>query len=540
MPAPSPSKRILPLAALLVLGVLVRAAVAAQGWFYYDDLTLFAQAREHRLPDLGLLLSPHDGHLMPGSWLIVWILSHTAPLNWPVAVLALALGNLVAGASVAWAYRPLSRSLVPLAAYLFTPITLTTSAWLAVAINTLPLHAALALCLGAALRSTRATAPGQAARWALVSGAALLGGALFSERALFFAPAVLLMLLCCGQLRHAPALLPVCLVLPTILWGGVYALLVGDPRTASANPLPFFAHGYAQGLLPTLAGGPWHWERWHPGPPWAAPHTGAVLLGAAAGCVLLALTIRRAVAWVPVLLYPLLPFLALALARSGPDTALEITQTLRHVSEVTVLAAVALAYSFPSPLPRIGRLLGAAWLVSSLVSTLTFAQSWAQQPSREFFHGLRASLEKHQAPLLDQDLPLEVLLPVTHPYNRLSHYSDRVASATTEPVIIGADGSLHPARLHEMRATDAPQQCDPGPELSLDGPLLDREWVVRLNYFAPERTTGTLALDGAPADVPLEAGLHSTYVQVSGGGTRLLIDAPGVCFSRSSVGVLGK
>lgn len=133
-----------------------------------------------------------------------------------------------------------------------------------------------------------------------------------------------------------------------------------------------------------------------------------------------------------------------------------------------------------------------------------------------------------------------MLLPVTHPYNRLSHYSDRVASATPEPVIIGADGTLHPTNLHEMRATASPQQCAPGPELPLDGPLLDREWVVRLNYFAPEHTTGTLALDGAPVTVSLEPGLHSTYVQVSGGGTHLLIDAPGVCFSRSSVGVLGE
>ncbi|KQB84374.1 hypothetical protein Cocul_01175 [Corynebacterium oculi] len=532
------------LAALLVIGVLVRTAVAAQGWFYYDDLTLFAQAREHRFPDLTLLLSPHDGHLMPGSWLIVWSLAHAAPLNWPAAVFALAVGNLAAGAAVAWAYRPLSRSLLPLAAYLFTPLTLTTSTWLAAAVNTLPLHAALALCLGAGLRATRASSSKQSARWALLSGATLLGGALFSERALFFAPVVLLMLLCCGLLRGmAPAcraFLSLGLILPTLLWGAVYALAVGDPRTSPANPLPFFSHGYGLGLLPTLAGGPWHWERWHPGPPWAAPHAGVILLGAAAGCALLALTVRRAGAWVPVVLYPLLPFLALALARSGPDTAWEITQTLRHVSEVAVLAAVALAYSLPSPLPRIARGLGLAWLVSSLVSAVAFAHSWAQQPSRDFFHGLDAALEQYEAPLLDQDLPLEVLLPVTHPYNRLSHYSDRVASATPEPVIVGADGSLRPAQLHEMRATVSPQQCDSAPELALDGPLIDREWVVRLNYFSPEHTTGTLALDGAPVTVPLEPGLHSTYVQVSGGGTRLLIDAPGVCLSRSSVGVLGE
>ncbi|MBC3186091.1 hypothetical protein H7347_05810 [Corynebacterium sp. zg-331] len=541
--APSKPSSLVPLIALLVLGVLVRTTVAAQGWFYYDDLTLYAQAREHPLPDLSLLLTPHDGHLMPGSWLVVWGLAHGAPLRWPTAVGVLAAGNLAAGAAVAWAYRPLSRSLIPLAAYLFTPVTLTTSTWLAAGVNTLPLHAALALCLGAGIRAARAPSTRQAALWSLGAGAAMIAGALFSERALFLAPAVLLTLRCCGLLdgmRSAHrALVRLCLILPTALWAGIYALVVGDPRTTPSDPLPFFSHGYGLGLLPTLAGGPWHWERWHPGPPWAAPHAGAIALGAAAGLVLLALTLRRAVAWLPVALYPLLPFLALALARSGPDTAWEITQTLRHVSEVAVLAAVVLAFCLPSPLPRSARVLGAAWLASSMVSTVAFAQSWAQQPARDFFGGLDASLTRHDAALLDQDLPLEVLLPVTHPYNRLSHYSDRVSTATSAPVIVGPDGALHPARLHEMRATASPARCNTGPELPLDGPLIDREWVVRLNYIAERPGTGVLALNGHPVDFPIEPGLHSVYVQVSGGGGRLLIDAPGACLSSSSVGVLG-
>ncbi|PKF68011.1 hypothetical protein CXB45_09390, partial [Corynebacterium mastitidis] len=150
-----PAKKTAALLALLLAGVGLRTAVAARGWFYYDDLTLYAQAREHRLPDLGLLFSPHDGHLMPGSWLVEWALAHGAGLSWPAAVTALGVGNLLAASAVAWAYRPLSRSLIPLAAYHFTPVTLTTSTWLASAVNTLPLHAALALCLGCALRAVR-------------------------------------------------------------------------------------------------------------------------------------------------------------------------------------------------------------------------------------------------------------------------------------------------------------------------------------------------------------------------------------------------
>ncbi|PKF67864.1 hypothetical protein CXB45_10120 [Corynebacterium mastitidis] len=380
------------------------------------------------------------------------------------------------------------------------------------------------------------------------AGAALLCGALFSERALFIAPAVLLVLACCRLLGRAGArrggLLALCLLLPTATWAGVYAAAVGDPRTAPADPLPFLGHGYGLGLLPTLASGPWRWERWHPGPPWAAPDTAGILLGAAAGLLLLALTIRRAAAWIPVAAYPALCFLALALARSGPDTALEITQTLRHVSEVAVLGAVALAYALPTRLPMSARALGGAWLVSSLISTLAYAQVWAPQPGRDFFHGLRTSLQRHHAPLLDQDLPLEVLLPVTHPYNRLSAYSDAlgtpsfVGAATSDPVIVGADGSLHPAEIHEMRATASPQQCDAGTALPLDGPLLNREWVVRLNYMAAAPGVGTVSLNGESVEFPIASGIHSIYVQIAGGGNLLHASGPTACFSRSSVGIL--
>ncbi|KQB87337.1 hypothetical protein [Corynebacterium lowii] len=539
---------------VLFLGTALRTAVAAQGWFYYDDLTLYAQAREHNFPDLGLLFQDHDGHLMPGSWLIVWLLSHLAPLNWPAAVAVLGLGNLAAGASVAWAYRPLSRSLIPLGFYLLTPITLTTSTWLASAVNTLPLHIALALCLGFALRAMQAARDPyrgykQAAALSLRAGLSLLGGALLSERALFIAPTVFLVLWCCGQLpgqknRRATAVLALYLWLPTLLWFGVYALSVGDPRTAPASPLPFITHGYGLGLLPTLAGGPWHWERWHPGPPWAAPDTAVILLGAASGCALLALTLRRATAWIPVLLYPLLPFVALALARSGPDTALEITQTLRHVSEVAVLAAVALAYALPARLPLPAKAPMAVWVLSSLLSTITFTQTWATQPARDFFHGLRTSLQGHDTPLLNQDLPLEVLLPVTNPYNKLSAYGaalgipSPVGETTSEPMVIRSDGSLLPAQLHEMRTTISRQQCETETALPLDGPLLNREWVVRLNYFSSEPGIGALSLDEKLVEFPVEAGLHSVYIQVTGGGTTLHASAPTACFGRSTVGIL--
>ena len=69
------------LAVVAVAGVVLRTAVAARGWFYWDDLTLFAQAPDAGGGLAGLLATPHDGHLMPGAWLVEYALAHSAGLS---------------------------------------------------------------------------------------------------------------------------------------------------------------------------------------------------------------------------------------------------------------------------------------------------------------------------------------------------------------------------------------------------------------------------------------------------------------------------
>ncbi len=587
------------LAVILVLGVALRTVVAAQGWFYWDDLTLHAQARAHDAPTLGLLLTDHDGHLMPGAWLIEWLVATYFPLDWPAAVAVLGLLQLVAAAAVARAclvlcprvspVRVRGRELalpwaaVPLACYLLSPLTLPSTTWLATAVNILPLHAAMALTIAHSVLAVRH----RSIPHLVIAAAALLGGLLFSERALFTGPITVVLLVCCvvaaGQWRvhrSGIARVAVALAVPTIAWAGIYLAVIGDPRageqlTATAtvdggggggvSELVF--HGYLYALLPTVAGGPWRWDRWHPGPPWADPPTAVIIAGLVVGAVVLGWTargrIRHLWAWLPVVAYPLVPIVALTLVRTGPETAAEITQTLRHFSEVTVLAVVVCAFLLARPerrpLPPAGRLFAAGvaglLVVSVVVSTVAYARVWADQPARDYFRTLRVDLAQREEPIFDQAVDLHVLLPVVHPHNLLSRLIGGlegvppIDSWTTAPALVDGEGHLRPAELVPLRATDPGAEPDcgvrvgaQGQSIDVDGPLLERDWVLQFNYFADRAGTVELALDGDPVTIPVEAGLSQVYVSLPGGGDQLRV-TPGegvseLCVGRNQLGVL--
>ncbi|MCZ9309486.1 hypothetical protein ACUY3K_10630 [Corynebacterium uberis] len=547
-------------AAIVVAAVAVRTVVAARGWFYWDDLTLLAQAREHSRPDMDLLLTVHDGHLMPAGWLLCWVFAWTAGLAWPWAVGIAAAAQLCCGAAVWWALCRVAgpahagARLAGLAVYAAIPLTVPSTSWMASALGVLPVHLAFALVVGATMGTLRHGPRG----WVTAVGVAgMVCGCLFSERAALAAPAVTLLVVGVawaqrpegGWRRVARAVYPAWAVAAG--WAAVYVLAAHPqaPAVGANRPGPgvgeLVAHGYGLGVVPTWAGGPWQWERWVPAPPWAAPHPVAVAAGVAVAVAVLWWSRRLAPAWLGALAYPLIPLCAVALWRSGADTAVEIAQTLRHVNEVAVLCAVTVAWvAARRPLrARLGVALCAVWCVGASISVWTYGQAWADQPARGYVHTMQEQAMTHASPLLDQEVAFEVLLPVTYPYNQLSALAPllgvKTAAWTDDPVLIDAAGALHPAGLTELRAS-LPAHTTPGvTRVPLDGPLMSRTWVVRLNYLAHDPATASIALDGRAVEVPLQAGLNSVYVQVSGGGDALFVRAPaGVSIYRSSVGQL--
>ncbi|MFN3339486.1 MAG: hypothetical protein ACK40Z_07305 [Dietzia sp.] len=575
---------------VVVAFTAIRTWVAAAGWFYWDDLILHGKAAAHRFPDPGLLLADHDGHLMPGGMALAWVAAHVAPLDFRLPLAQIAVLQLAAGAALARMMWVLLRGrpilLVPLVATLAIPLGLPAATWWAAALNALPLTAAMAWSVASTIR----LAETGRRRHAVGATVATVVGLLFVEKALIIpvvAAAVLVGWWWVGRsgsvnpreiwrrTRWAWAAQGAVLV----VWAAVFVVVVGrlggrGSFGEAEGTRPGFPalvdHAYRLAVVPTLGGGPWRWDRWHPGPPMADPPVAAVLLGvlACAGVLAWSLATRRrtGAVWVAVALYPLISVVLVAVGRAGPDSAAEIVQTLRYHAEAPVVlgAAAALALSAPrrgtvASRPGVttaGAVALIALLASSAVSTVTYRQTWAEQPSRDYALPLLETLRDRSAPLLDQDLPLEVLLPVTAPAHRLSSLLKGVpgvppvAEWTTGPVVIDALGALHPAEVVALRTI--PQGPDPdcgyrvtagGTRIPLDGPLIDRDWMVQLNLFADaDGEVGVRLDEGGETTVPVPAGLGTVFVRVEGGGTGLTVSPRGgvseLCVGSGPVGLL--
>lgn len=546
-----------------ILGWIVRMAVAARGWFYWDDFILLAQA-----PEAGLF-APHDGHLMPGARGIMRLVAAAGDLNWVAALCVLGLLNAAVLGAVGYLVHRLRGGwpvLLAFVLYCLCPLNLPATSWLSAAINLLPLQAAMAAATACVLGGARAGGdhsrrPARAPGWA--AALCVLVGCLFSERMLLALPFLAAFWFLLGCRRS---------ILPSlgvgVAWAAVYALRVDFPRTDSLGLVETLQHGFLRGFLPAAAGGPLSWDRWHPGPPFASPTVAMVALGALAAAIILALSTRSRRGLIGFLLcggYVGACLAAVSLGRGGQDTALEIVQTLRHFSEASVLLVIAAALAFPglriaTGLGRMLLALGAVAACLSVASTLTYSAAWSQQPAREYFASLEQELAGRDSPQLDQEVDTQVLLPVAYPHNRLSRIlpGANIAAWTEQPGVVGGDGHIVPADFHPARNTTpgpAPgaghagieqcgQELGSGHELTmdLDGPLLDREWVVELNYLAGKEATAGMSLGGERTEVPLRAGLHQVFVQVTGGGTELTVDLPEgadpVCVQTSRVGTL--
>src|SRR6185312_12458617 len=135
-------------AALIAVQLAVRAALAFGGYFYWDDLILIGKAGTHDLLAPSYLFHDHDGHVMPGAFLLAGAIIRLAPLDWTWPAISLLALQLLASLALLRAlhvilgWRPVL--LIPLTFGLFTPLAVPGFAWWAAALNSLPMLAALA------------------------------------------------------------------------------------------------------------------------------------------------------------------------------------------------------------------------------------------------------------------------------------------------------------------------------------------------------------------------------------------------------------
>jgi hypothetical protein len=585
-------------AALITLQLVIRAVLAFGGYFYWDDLILVGRAGTHGLLSASYLFDDHDGHVMPGAYLVAGVISRLAPLNWVGPAISLVVLQLLVSLALLRAlhvilgWRPVL--LIPLTFALFTPLAVPGYAWWAAALNSLPMLAALAwVCADAVLlvRTGRQ-------RYAVTGALVYFGGLLFFEKAavipfIAFAVAVLLCHVQGHERGKATPLrtvwaagLPLwtaALVL-TAAWVVVYLAVVDQQRwsTDLAMTNDLLRRSVTHGIVPGLAGGPWAWDRWAPASPWATPPVVVRVLGwlVLAGVLGVSLARKRRLAWVWLTAagYAVVCQVPIYLMRSSRFTALELAQTLRYLPDLVVTLALLAAVAFCAPNRPAERgwrrwlnaspartvattVVAVLFLTSSLYSTATFLASWRDNPAQPYLqHARRALAAAHaasRAPLLDQEVDPLVLQRVAWPENLASHMfallRDRpdFSHATDDLRVLDDSGRMVDARVvwvRTIRPGPLPQcgyfvQPDQPARLVLDGPLLPAEWTTEINYLANSDGSMTLSLSEGPAvKVALHPGLNRVYVRIPGAGDAITVRADtaalAVCIAAGPVGFL--
>ncbi|WP_137146515.1 hypothetical protein [Mycolicibacterium sp. CR10] len=572
---------------LIALHLAIRAVLAFGGYFYWDDLILVGRAGTQNLLSPQYLFDDHDGHVMPGAFLVAGAITRLAPLSWLGPAISLLVLALLASLALLRAlhtilgWRPVL--LVPLTFALFTPLAVPGFAWWAAALNSLPMLAAMAWVCADAILLVRTGNH----RYALTGALAYFGGLLFFEKSAIipFVAFTVTALYCyvtgsgsvAAVWHRGVRLWTACLAL-TAAWVGVYLMVVDQQRWSFDLSMTWdlLWRSFTHGIVPGLAGGPWDWQRWAPASPWATPPVAVMILGWAALAGVVAVTLVRkqriGPVWLVALGYAVACQVPIYLMRSSRFTALELAQTLRYLPDLVVVLALLAAVGLCAPnRQRSGWLdssalrtastacLAVAFVASSLYSTATFLTSWRDNPAQPYLQNARIALAaaraSSDAPMLDQEVDPLVLQRVAWPENLASHMfallDDRpeFASATTELRMLDVKGNLVDAKVtwvRSIRPGPAPQcgylvQPDFPVRMPLDGPLLPADWTAEINYLANSDGSMMLSLsEGSEVKVPVHPGLNRVYVRIPGAGDAITVRANtaalSVCIAAGPVG----
>ena len=572
--------------ALIAVQLLIRSVLAFGGDFYWDDLILVGRAGTQSLLSAQYLFDDHDGHVMPGAFLVAGVITRLAPLEWVGPAISLVVLQLLASAALLRAlyvilgWRPVL--LIPLTFALFTPLTVPGFAWWAAGLNSLPMLAALAWVCADAILLVRTGNR----RYAVTGILVYVGGLLFFEKSAvipFVAFAVTALLAwvtgaSVAQVWRRGFRLWIGLLAVTAAWIGVYLVVVDQQRWSLDLGMTWdlLWRSVTHGIVPGLAGGPWDWQRWAPASPWATPSATVMALGwlvlAAVVAVSLARKQRIGPVWLTAVGYAVACQVPIYLMRSSQFTALELAQTLRYLPDLVVVLALLSAVAFCAPNRASSRRLdaspgrsvivivvAASFVGSSLFSTVTFLRVWQDSPVPAYLDNARtglASVDPLSAPLLDQEVDPMIMQRVAAPENLASHMfallPDRpeFSSTTTELRILDSTGRLRDALVTWVRTIvpgPAPncghlvQTEDSEVVMPLDGPLLPADWTAEINYLANSEGSLTMSLtEGLPVKVPVHPGLNRVFVRLSGAGDAIRVSANtaalSVCVASGPVG----
>jgi len=595
--SPDRERRADPLLLATCIGLVLahtafRAWAVLGAWFQEDDFELLRFSLERPL-DLDYLMTPHSGHLMPLGRLLIDLSVAGGLFSWPAtAAVTIAFQAAIAVACL-WMLRTLFGMrwgiVPPLLVFLFSPISMPATIWWAAAINQLGQQIGLICAITCWVLFERT---GRRTWLALVLASIVL--ALAADiRGLAIPP--VLAAISYGWFETGGPVQRLRSMVRRLWWVGVVAGVIGVGTIAYyAAYVPLDTMDRDWGLLGPLAssmigtafttgivGGPWSWlspqapAAFADPPQWLAHLSWVVLAGVVAHAYL---TRRRTLrAWALLLGY-LVVLLVLLWSSRAPYVGPIAGAEYRYLTDAAAMSALALGLAYlplagapgssrpreaPMFTPRVPVVVALALALvvagSGVWSSIGYARIWHDFVApRDYVRTLAAALdETGPVVLADTGLPAEVVAPIIWSEDRLPRLvsmlspESRFLDAGHELAVVDGDGGLDAADLQVERTTlpgsvaDCGWQIDNGSaRLPLDGPVIDGDWWLRVNYLAEQASPMTVSVgsEGESVDTALRPGLNQLYVRVGAAFDSVLLlgidPSITVCVDKVEVGEL--
>jgi hypothetical protein len=562
-------------------------------WFADDWIYLY-ETQEQGF--LSYVFQGYNSHLMPGQFLLTWLITAWQPLSFGLA--ALVLAAFAVGSLLAWAvalreiFGEKVQLLLPLLLIALSPLLLMPTVWFASGVQVLPLQLFMGLSILFLARYVlRGHRRGDAV-WLLVSFAA---GLFFWEKSLL----VMIPLAFVGYLlvegspvARVRRLVPV-LAAPAVL-AAIYTVVYLTTRRSGAigiQTTQFAPRSFAEWWefmsasmrnigLTTVAGGPFETLT----DPWDSytPVSSALATGLGVGLVVFlvaALVLRRgsAVAIAMTAVYLLVSWGLVLSSDRYVDTLLVAAGTGRYATDILPVAALTLAFLTAqtrsgnqtstvrrtlSPRAveggRVAMQMVAACIALAVVvmNVLGWAAAREQSP-RPWVDAIVAdSTRAGDATLVSTPPPPTVIHPVLFLANaqlpRMLKPLDLPLSfdrPSQQLLAADASGKLKEAEVVNLAARNKPTDnptCGflvrPGEttRIPMTIDLYRFAWAVRLDYFAEQPTQITVSTDTSDVDLDLKEGLRRIQFTINDTISSFKVSAPAgsspVCVTQVFVG----
>lgn len=562
-------------------------------WFADDWIYLY-ETQEQGF--LSYVFQGYNSHLMPGQFLLTWLITAWQPLSFGLA--ALVLAAFAVGSLLAWAvalreiFGEKVQLLLPLLLIALSPLLLMPTVWFASGVQVLPLQLFMGLSILFLARYVLRGHRRSDAVWLLVSFAA---GLFFWEKSLL----VMIPLAFVGYLlvegspvARVRRLAPV-LAAPAVL-AAIYTVVYLTTRRSGAigiQTTQFAPRSFAEWWefmsasmrnigLTTVAGGPFETLT----DPWDSytPVSSALATGLGVGLVVFlvtALVLRRgsAVAIAMTAVYLLVSWGLVLSSDRYVDTLLVAAGTGRYATDILPVAALTLAFLTAqtrsgnqtstvrrtlSPRAveggRVAMQVVAACIALAVVvmNVLGWAAAREQSP-RPWVDAIVAdSTRAGDATLVSTPPPPTVIHPVLFLANaqlpRMLKPLDLPLSfdrPSQQLLAADASGKLKEAEVVNLAARNKPTDnptCGflvrPGEttRIPMTIDLYRFAWAVRLDYFAEQPTQITVSTDTSDVDLDLKEGLRRMQFTINDTISSFKVSAPAgsspVCVTQVFVG----